>query len=137
VLHSFGLQFDPYHVFSSQLRAQLAERWPEPIELREAALETALYGEPQAEAPFLEYLIALYGKHPPDLVVPIGGPAVRFVQRHRERLFQATPMLIAGVDQRHLDATALTRLDAAVANRLELPGLVENILEVLPQTAQL
>lgn len=137
VLHSFGLQFAPYQVFASQLRAQLAERWPDPIELHEAALETALFGETQAEAPFLEYLVALYRKRPPALVVPIGGPAVRFIQKHREQLFQTTPMLIAGVDQRHLDTTALTPLDAAVANRIDLPGLVENILQLLPQTNQL
>jgi PAS domain S-box-containing protein len=137
VLHSFGLQFAPYHAFASRLRVDLAERWPHPIELHETALDTALLAEPDAELPFLAYLAALFSKRQPDLVVPIGAPAVRFVQKHREELFQTTPMVIAGVEQRHLDETALTALDTAVTHRLDFPDLVEDILQVLPQTNQL
>ena len=38
--------------------------------------------------------------HPPDLVVPIGGPAAAFAQRNRQQLFPAADMLFAGVDRR-------------------------------------
>lgn len=137
VLQSFGPQFAPFHAFSAQLRAQLAALWPYPIQIHETVLETALFGEPQAEAPFLEYLAALYGKQRLDLVISVGGPAARFVQRHRERLFQATPLLAAGVEERLVERRALSRLDTVVTDRLDLPGLVENILKVLPRTTHL
>jgi PAS domain S-box-containing protein len=137
VMQSFGLDFAPYHAFSSQFRSQLARYWPHPTEYHQVALESDLLGQAQAEGPFLDYLVALYGERPPDLVVPIGGPAARFIQKYRGRLFQDTPMLIVAADQRHFEAKALTERDAVVASRMDLPGLVENILDVLPQTTQL
>ncbi len=137
VIQSFGLDFAPYSAFSAQLRTQLARQWPHPAELRYAFLETALFGDSEAEGRYLEYLETLYGRRPPDLVVPIGGPAVQFVQKHRRRLFQATPMLMAGVEQRRLNRAALTRLDTVVAIQIDLPRVVTTILTVLPQTTRL
>lgn len=46
-------------------------------------------------------------------------------------------MLLGAVDARHLEAQTLSEHDTAVAIRLELPGLVESILQVLPQTTRL
>jgi signal transduction histidine kinase len=68
--------------------------------------------------------------------VTIGGPALRLAQRQRQRFFPRTPMLFAATDQRHVQHAALTADDTVVAIKNDLPGLVENILEVLPQTTQ-
>ncbi len=42
-----------------RLLTQLAERWPHPIDLHVASVETPLFGESAAEDPFLDYLVAL------------------------------------------------------------------------------
>ena len=133
-LHSFGQNFQPWATFAAYLRTDLAERSPEPLDLYEVSLEIARFTEGQQESPFIDYLLALVAERPPDLVVPIGGSAVRFAQRHRQQLFSSTPMLFAGVEERLLQDPALTRNDAVVPATLDVPGLIQNILQVLPKT---
>jgi signal transduction histidine kinase/ABC-type uncharacterized transport system substrate-binding protein len=133
-LYSFSRDFQPEDTFAANLRTDLALRSPEPRDLYEVSLETARSSESQQEAPLIEYILALFAGRPPDLVVPMSGPAARFAQRYRQRLFPSTPMLFAAVDERLLRDPALTGNDAVVAVSFDVPGLIENILRVLPQT---
>jgi len=86
------------------------------------------------EAPFVEYLRALFAKRPLDLIVSIGAPAASFVQRHRQQLFATTPMVFTAVEQRRIQRSSLTENDAVVATAHNFPALIENILHVLPDT---
>src|SRR5207249_416609 len=70
----------------------------------------------------------------PDLVVSLGAPAAHFFQRHRQRLFPATPMLMTAVEQRRLPLANLTANDTVVPVSIDLRGVVETILWVLPET---
>jgi len=67
-------------------------------------------------------------------VVPFGAPAMNFLQRHRERLFPGVPILFSALDRRHLRDVSLGANATAVSVSLDLPGIVENILHVLPRT---
>jgi hypothetical protein len=134
LLHSFGRNFQPFDAFTAHLRTDLSELSSEPLDLYEVSIETARFSEAQREeAPFVDYLQALF-ERPPDLVVLIGGPAARFAQRYRQGLFRSTPMLFAAVEERLLQDPALTDNDAVVPVTLDVPGLIENILQVLPKT---
>ena len=86
------------------------------------------------EAPFVEYLRALFAKQPLDLIVSIGAPAAAFVQRHRQQLFTNTPMVFTAVDQRRVQFSTLTPNDAVVAVSIDYFAAIENILRVLPDT---
>jgi signal transduction histidine kinase len=86
------------------------------------------------EAPFVEYLRALFAKQPLDLIVSIGAPAAAFVQRHRQRLFANTPMVFTAVEQRRVQYSMLTANDAVVAVWINYFAALENILRVLPGT---
>ena len=79
---------------------ELSGKLPNEIDLFEATLETArLPGDPD-DAPFADYLAALFSKHTPDLIITVAAPAAAFVQRHRQRLFPNTPLLLTGLEQR-------------------------------------
>ena len=134
VLHSFGRGFEPFTRFASAFRTELAETSPDPIEFHEITLETALFAGAESEMPFAEYLSAFDATRPLDLVVATGGSAINFVQRNRERLFRSTPVLFAGVDARHIARYPLTANDATAPMGLDLPGMLDNILQVLPDT---
>lgn len=134
LIHSFGRDFAPYDAFSGYFRTELARQSPRPIDFYEVALESARFRETLHEGPLVDYLRALFAGRRLDLVVPIGGPAVRFAQQRRASLFPATPMLLAGTDQRHLDPATLTTNDAAVTVRYDLAQMMETVLQVLPQT---
>jgi signal transduction histidine kinase len=134
MLHSFGRNFAPFSDFAGQFREELVQRSPEPIDLYEASLETARYSDPQDETPLIEYLRALFAERKLDLIVTTGGPAARFVQRYRERLFSSTPAIITAVEQRNINAAALTTNDTVVAFTIDFATIIDNILQVLPET---
>ena len=82
----------------------------------------------------MDFLQNRYGGRKLDLVVPINFPALSFVVRHRKRLFPETPMLITATDQRRIRPEFLTTNTAVVPYNVDLPRMVEAILQVLPDT---
>ena len=134
VLHSFGRDFKPWSEYAKSIRSELVRQSPWPLDIVENSLVTARSSDEDPEAPFVEYLRALFAKRPLDLIVSIGAPAAAFVQRHRQRLFAATPMVFTALDQRRVQYSNLTANDAVVALRINYLSAFENILQVLPDT---
>lgn len=134
LLHSFSRDFAPFNAVASNFRAELIRQSPTPVDFYEVSLESARLPGASPEGPFLNYLLALFAGQRLDLVVPLGGPAARFAQRHRQLLFPATPMLLAATDQRHLQYAVLTTNDALVAITIDPPRTMDTILQLLPQT---
>ena len=134
LLHSFGRDFKPWSEYGKAIRAELDRQSPWPVDIIEFSLVTARFSDENPEAPFVEYLRALFAKRPLDLIVSIGAPAANFVQRNRQRLFATTPMVLMAVDQRRVQYSNLTANDAAVAVRINYLSAFENILQVLPDT---
>src|SRR5262245_17007438 len=134
LLHSFGREFEPFNTFSEHFRSELAQQSAEPLDFFDVGLQSARFEQLSQEGPFVDYLVALFAGRRLDLVVPIGGPAARFTQKHRSRLFPGTPMLLAAVDRRLLQDGALTPNDAVVAARIDAALVMDNILRVLPST---
>ena len=134
LLHSFGRDFKPWSEYAKAIRAELDRQSQWPLEIIEHSLVTARFSDDNPEAPFVEYLRALFAKHPLDLVVSIGAPAANFVQRHREGFFATTPMVLMAVDQRRVQYSNLTANDTVVAVRINYLSAFENILQVLPDT---
>jgi hypothetical protein len=132
ILESFGPAFAPHDAFLGNFRTELARLSPEPVDIFEVSLESARFRGDLAERPLVDYLRALFTGRPPDLVVPVGGPATRFAQKYRQELFPATSMLFAAVEQRILQSPGLTRNDAVVSVALDLGLVMRNMLELLP-----
>lgn len=137
LLHSFGRDFAPFSTFSEILRTELVSQSSEPVDVFEVSLESARFRDTVWEEALVHYVLALFSGRPPDLVIPIGGPAVQFAQRHRQEIFPVTPMLIAGTDQRHVEPAMLTTNDVVVAVGHEPSWVVECIRELLPQTTNI
>jgi signal transduction histidine kinase len=134
LVYSFGSDFAPWDDFALGLRRELTRLSPRPVEFFEASLETARFAGTSTEAPLANYLDALFRESGIDLVVTIGAPAARFCVTYRERLFPSTPLLVAGVDERVLSMMPPRAKQAVISVALDLPGAIENILEVLPDT---
>ena len=133
-LQSFGANFYTWSTWTREIRKELIRQSPWPLDVQEHFLATARNDDNAAEAKFVEYLGALYAQRPPDLIVAIGGPAARFVQRHRAELFPTTPMLLAAVEVRRIEPSMLSEQDAVVGVRFDEVALVENIMQLLPET---
>ena len=97
----------------------------------------ARYAQPDMEEPFVEFLLKRLAKWQPDLVVPIGSPAGRFVVKFRDRLFPGTPVIYTGMDRRTLPPDAITKNATFVGEDFDLAGLVEDILQIAPDTTNI
>lgn len=134
VLHSFGREFRPWSEYAKAIRLELERQSPWLLDIQEHALVTARSSDDNPEIEFADYLRVLFMKRPPDLIVSIGGPAANFVQRHRNRLFPSTPMILAVVDQRQIQHSILGPNDTVAAVVIDYHAAIENILQVLPDT---
>jgi hypothetical protein len=108
LLHSFGKDFKPWSEYARTIRMELNQKSPWPLDITEHSLVTARSPDEDPEVPFVEYLRALSAKRSPDIIVSIGAPAAAFVQRHRQQLFAATPMVFTAVEQRRVQYSSLT-----------------------------
>jgi len=59
---------------------------------------------------------------------------MNFLLRHRAKLFAGVPLLVGAVDRRRLKNANLGLNATAVGVDLDLPGIIENILRILPST---
>jgi signal transduction histidine kinase len=134
LLHSFGRDFAPFDAFSASFRSELAQRLGGAVVFYDVNLEIARFDGGEPEVPFINYLETLFASNRLDLIVPIGGPAARFAQAHRDRFFAGTPMLLAAVDERHLNSAAFSDNDTVVSCFLDPASLMRSVLEVLPAT---
>jgi signal transduction histidine kinase len=70
-------------------------------------------------------------------VVTVGPPAAAYYVQNRDKLFPGKALVIAALDERVVPKVALRAGDAVVAVHLDLPTLVDNILQVLPDTQRI
>ena len=96
---------------------------------------TGFVGAP--EQAVVDFIRSTFADRPkPDLIVTIAGPAAVFARKYRQQLFPDTPLLFAAVDERYLRDAPLGENDAAVAVANDFPELVDEILQLLPETRQ-
>ena len=134
MLYSFGRDFKPWKDYASAIRSELERQSPWPLDIQDQSLVSVRSSNEDPEVPFIEYLSALYRKNPPDIIVGVGAPAAVFVQQHRQQIFPKAPMVFTGLEQRRIDAAALTELDTVVAVKHDFAAAINNILRVLPDT---
>jgi len=134
ILHSVGREFRPWNVYAKDIRAELdrQSRWA--VDVQEHSLVPARSGDPRAEEIFLDYITALYADTPPDLIISVGAPSAAFLQRHRKRLFPASPILFTVLEQRRVQYSSLTENDTVVAVRHNFRVLFDSFLSISPDT---
>ena len=122
--------------FTGEFRIALDQRAGKPVNVVQVVVgPTGFVGaSEQAAVGYIESMFA--DRPPPDLMMTVGGPAAVFARNHRQQLFPRTPLLFASVDQRYLRAAPLGENESAVAVVNDFPRLIDDILQVLPETRQ-
>ncbi len=134
VVHSFGSVAPPFTTHSIAFETELVEKMGERVDLDEVSLDMARYTDPNLQEALVEFLQKRQAHWQPDLVVPIGSPAGVFVAQYRDRLFPKTPILYTGMDRRRLPPDALEKNAAFIGEDFDLPGFIEDILQIAPAT---
>ena len=136
MVHSFGSTAPPFTTHSTAFETTLTQEMGKRVDLDQVSLDMARYAQPDMEEPFVEFLLKRLGKWDPDLVVPVGSPAGRFVAKYRNRLFPHTPVIYTGMDLRTLPPGAFDNA-TFVGESFNVAGLVEDILQLAPDTTNI
>lgn len=122
--------------FTAGLRVDLDQRAGGPVNVIQVVVgPTGFVGAP--EQAVVNFIRSTFADRPkPDLIVTVAGPAAVFARKYRPQLFPDTPLLFASVDERYLAEAPLAEGDTAVAIANEFPELVDEILQLLPQTRE-
>lgn len=137
ILNSTSRNVTPHGTVVSVFRSTLARELGQAVHFEEVSLDLLRYDLPGTDQPFEAFLRARLANAAPDLVVPVGAPAARFALRHREDLFSGAPLLYTAVEPRLLPPEALDDNAALVTFRANLTSLVEEILQLRPETANI
>ena len=122
--------------FTSNFRVELDQRAEGPVNVVQVVVgPTGSVSAP--EQAVVDYIRSSYVDSPkPDLIVTVAGLAAAFARKHRQQLFPDTPTLFASVDQKYLGDAPLGDNETAVAVVNDYPRVIEDILQLLPQTKQ-
>ena len=122
--------------FTSNFRVELDQRAEGPVNVVQVVVgPTGSVGAP--EQAVVDYIRSTFVDRPkPDLIVTVAGPAAVFARKYRQQLFPDTPILFASVDQKYLGDAPLGDNETAVAVVNDYPRVIEDILQLLPQTRQ-
>jgi signal transduction histidine kinase len=134
IVHSFGSSAPPFTTHSTAFESALKKEMGAAVDLDEVSLDMARYAQPEMEEAFVEFLGKRLSKWQPDLVIPVGSPAGRFVAKFRDRLFPRTPVIYTGMDRRTLPDDAFANNATFVGESFDLKGLVDDMLQLDPQT---
>ena len=137
ILDPFGRHVAPFTTAVSSFKTALSREWGEPVDIYELPLELARFSGPEGESPLTAFLEGRLKVQPVDLVVSVGGAGAQFAARHRERLFPNVPILVLAAESRMVSPEFLRTNAALVAQRVNLPGMVEDILQLQPRTTNI
>ncbi len=136
VLQSFDRGNLVADFFTGHFRVELDQRAGTPVNVVQVVVgPTGFVGAPERQV--VDYIRSTFADQPkPNLILTVGGPAAVFARKHREQLFPDTPLLFATIDERFLRDAPLGENETAVAVLNDYAQLIEEILQLLPQTKQ-
>jgi signal transduction histidine kinase len=133
LVHSYGLATAPFDAFVTSFRDEILRAWPEKAAFYDFSLESARPAVGENEGATVQVLQSRFSATKPDLVVAVGAAAARFYTRHREDLFPEVPTMVV-VNERTVPASGLRAGDAIVGIKTSAAQVVNDILELLPDT---
>jgi signal transduction histidine kinase len=120
--------------FTANFHVELDQRAEQPVNFVQVVLGP-MGSVGASEQAIVDFIVSTFANGPkPDLIVAISGPAAVFARKYRGQLFPDSPLLFAAVDWRYLRDAPLGENETAVAVSNDFPRLIEDILQVLPQT---
>jgi signal transduction histidine kinase len=136
VLQSFDRGNLVADYFTGNFRVDLDHRAGTPVNVVQVVVgPTGFVGAPERRV--VDYIRSTFTDQPkPNLILTVGAPAAVFARKHREQLFPDTPLLFAAVDERFLRDAPLGENETAVAVLNNYAQLIDEILQLLPQTKQ-
>jgi PAS domain S-box-containing protein len=134
ILNPFNREAEPFGGGAATFRQTLARDPRVNVDFYDVSLDLVDFPTGEGEDGLLAFLEERIRKSSIDLVVPIGAVAARFAYRHRDDLFKDLPILALGPEPRMLPDDFLDRRTTMVGAPVDVPALMDDLLQVLPET---
>ena len=134
IVDSFGGSAPPFASYPTAFESAIQRELGTDVDLDQVSLDNPRYAGPGMEEAFADLLAKRVGTWQPDLVIPTGAPAGRFVAKYRDRLFPHTPVIYSWVSKQTLPADAITNNATFVGQSFDLKDVVEDMLQLDPET---
>jgi signal transduction histidine kinase len=121
---------------TNNFRVDVEERAGRPVNIEQVSVgRSGIVGA--SDQRNVDYIRSIYAGRPaPDLIVTIAGPASVFARKYRKQLFPEVPLIFAASDVLFLGDAPLADNETAVSVINDYPRLIDNILQLLPETRQ-
>lgn len=137
ILNSYDESAAPYFRPTAEFRRILQEYYADPIAFQDIDLRQRRTEDlDEVDQSITRLLLSRYGESPPDLVAAVGPPAIDFWMRHRDSIFPDA-LFVATTRESALRQARLRPTDAPVAAEFSFTGVVENILQLNPDTSHI
>jgi len=113
-------------------RATLKAGLPEKVTVHAEYLEMTLFEDEGLEDEIVAYFAAKYARKKLDLVAVVSSRGLRFVLRHRDRLFPGVPVVFGAVDRRAAADIVLTPDVSGVWLQTDWVGTLDAALRLQP-----
>ena len=133
ILQSLDSQSSPYDEPTRVFRLKLQEKYNQPVSFAEVGLEARWGGRRDREPYQLQLLRNRFASQPPDIVAAIGPSAIDFWQRYRDEVSSKVPSIFAARETM-ITPEMLRPGDAGIASQFSFTHVVDDILDLLPQT---
>jgi hypothetical protein len=118
-------------IYAKTIRAELERQMSDSLELYDASLLPATNED--VEGRYADYLRARFRDQRLDLVIAIGARAMTLIRRYRNPVVSSTALL-ALMDEQEIARSDLIANEAVAGSSTNFTAIVENILQVLPET---
>jgi signal transduction histidine kinase len=136
ILNSYEEDAAPYFRVREVFMQHLQQINGRPIHFRQFDLGASYEANDYTDDMKAAFLRTEYGSPPPDLVVAIGPPAIRFWRDYRSDIFHDVPS-ISAASERVLATIELPAADGKLATEFSFAAAVEGIRQLLPDTRHL
>jgi signal transduction histidine kinase len=133
VLNSYDKDTAPYARVRDVFTVELERSYDSLVAFRQYDLDQRSDQQESRDQLRARLLRVSYLESPPDLVVAIGPPAIRFWLANRDSIFPEAPVIAAAAEFA-VDADKLRPGDRAVLTRFSFADAAADMLELLPET---
>ena len=116
------------------LRSTLEKRLPSRVQFYSEALDNHRIPEDKYEPEMVKYLQRKYEGEKFDLIFTFSGPALKFLLKHQDELFQGTPKIFLNTHDHENDGLELGQNVTGVQGRIELKPALDLALSLHPAT---
>jgi signal transduction histidine kinase len=121
-------------ILDSTLRSRFSAALGTGVEFFTESLNASRFNSERDEEVLSRYFAERYRERRPDLIMAVFGPSLRFLLRHRDKVFPGVPTVFCGADAADIAGVTLPDDVTGILVRREFAPTIDVVLQLQPAT---